>query len=333
MDNRLNRILHNKPVKLFYFVRNLARYAVPHRLLQKRLEGVLAEVASRDDRDYILQRVDYYNRLPTASNSPPPSSTGMHPLGEHRLGRGVRTAYFFDSYEFTRWFDDGLLWNMIPGDVTEVPPIPSVVKSRPIAGDNANSVLLNLDKFRHFVFLRDDIPFRAKEDRAIFRSAINCHHPNHVLRKRFMERYFGSACCDAGISNRHPSLPPEWTKPHISMYDHLRYRYILAIEGNDVATNLKWVMSTNSLAVMPRPTYETWFMEGTLIPGYHYVEIRPDYADLEERMHHYSTHPEEAEAIVAHAHAYIDQFRDRRRERLISLLVLKAYFERTGQLR
>lgn len=202
MDNRLNRILHNKPVKLFYFVRNLARYAVPHRLLQKRLEGVLAEVALRDDRDYILQRVDYYNRLPTASNYPPPSSTGMHPLGEHRLGRGVRTAYFFDSYEFTRWFDDDLLWNMIPGDVTEVSPIPSVVKSRPIAGDNANSVLLNLDKFRHFVFLRDDIPFRAKEDRAIFRSAINCHHPNHVLRKRFMERYFGSACCDAGISNR-----------------------------------------------------------------------------------------------------------------------------------
>lgn len=162
MDNRLNRILHNKPVKLFYFVRNLARYAVPHRLLQKRLEGVLAEVASRDDRDYILQRVDYYNRLP-AEGVPLPE--GLHPLGEHRLGRGVRTAYFFDSYEFTRWFDDGLLWNMIPGDVTEVPPIPSVVKSRPIAGDNANSVLLNLDKFRHFVFLRDDIPFRAKEDR------------------------------------------------------------------------------------------------------------------------------------------------------------------------
>lgn len=216
MDNRLNRILHNKPVKLFYFVRNLARYAVPHRLLQKRLEGVLAEVALRDDRDYILQRVDYYNRLP-ADGVPLPE--GLHSLGEHRLGRGVRTAYFFDSYEFTRWFDDDLLWNMIPGDVTEVPPIPSVVKSRPIAGDNANSVLLNLDKFRHFVFLRDDIPFRAKEDRAIFRSAINCHHPNHVLRKRFMERYFGSACCDAGISNRHPSLPPEWTKPHISMYD------------------------------------------------------------------------------------------------------------------
>lgn len=333
MNNRLNRIIHNKPVKLFYFVRNLARYSVPHRLLQSRLDRVLDEAMARGDREYILQRVAYYNRLSPTGTPAAALLSGMTPLGAHRFGRGVRSAYFFDSYEFTRWFDDRLLWNLIPGDVTEVPDIPSVVKSRPIAGDNANSVLLNLDKFRHFVFLRDDIPFRAKEDRAIFRSAINCHHPNHVLRKRFMELYFGSSCCDAGISNRHPSLPPEWTVPHISMYDHLRYRYILAIEGNDVATNLKWVMSTNSLAVMPPPTYETWFMEGRLVPDYHYVAIRPDYADLEERMHHYSTHPEEAEAIVSHAHAYIDQFRDRRRERLISLLVLRSYFERTGQWR
>mgnify|MGYP000632891716 CR=1 FL=1 len=100
-----------------------------------------------------------------------------------------------------------------------------------------------------------------------------------------------------------------------------------------MATNLKWVMSTNSLAVMPRPTYETWFMEVRSFPATTTWRSGPTYADLEERMHHYSTHLEEAEAIVAHAHAYIDQFRDRRRERLISPLVLKAYFERTGQLR
>ena len=91
-----------------------------------------------------------------------------------------------------------------------------------------------------------------------------------------MRMYFGSECCDAGISTPRPEYPPEWTKPHISMYDHLNYKFILAIEGYDVATNLKWIMSSNSLAVMPRPTYETWFMEGTLIPGYHYVEIRPE---------------------------------------------------------
>lgn len=326
--NRLNRIFRNKSPKFLYFIRNLARYAVPKRLLQRRQARMLAGAAEREDWAYIRARVEYYCKLAPDT----PCREGMRPLGEHKLRKGVRTAYFFDSYEITRWFDDGLLWRLIPGDVTKVPEIPAVVKSRPVAGDNRNAVLLNLDKHRHFVFLRDDIPFRAKEDRAIFRGAINCHHPNRVRRERFMRMYADSPVCDAGISNRHSSLPPAWTKPLVPMYDHLRFKFILAIEGNDVATNLKWVMSSNSLAVMPRPTYETWYMEGRLIPGYHYVEIRPDYSDLEERMRYYIEHPAEAEAIVAHAHEWVAQFRDRRRERLIALLVMQRYFVRTGQL-
>ena len=329
--NRLNRIFHNKQIKLFWFASNFVRYAIPRRLLQGKLSKRLAEVEKRSDRDYIMDRVDYYCKLAGELKI---SDTLPTTLAEHKLGGGkrVRTAYFFDSYEFTRWFDNNLHWNMIPGDVTHIPDIPSIIKSRPVGGDNANSVVLNLDKFRHFVFLRDNIPFRQKEDRAIFRGAINSHHPNHHKRKRFMEMYFGSKVCDAGISNRHRTLPEEWTVPHITMYDHLRYRYIITIEGNDVATNLKWVMSTNSIAVMPRPTYETWFMEGQLIPDYHYIEIKPDYSDLEERLAYFSAHPDKAEEIIRHAHEYIAQFADKRREKLISLLVLHKYFRCTGQL-
>ena len=107
----------------------------------------------------------------------------------------------------------------------------------------------------------------------------------------------------------------------------------MSIEGNDVASNLKWVMSSNSIAVMPRPLFETWFMEGRLIPNYHYIEVKPDFSDLLERMDYYSAHPEEAEAIIKHAHEYVDQFRNSRRERLISLLVLKKYFMGVGQIK
>ena len=261
--NRLNRIFHNKQIKLFWFLRSFGRYATPKRLLQSRLERVLEAAESRADWEYICRRADYYNKLDPAVAAS--SLEGLHPLGDHKFRKGVRTAYFFDTYEFTRWFSDSLLWNTIPGDVTTVPEVPSIVKSRPIGDDNANSVLLNLDKVRHFIFLRDDIPFREKADRAIFRLAIT-RRPH---RERFMRMYFGSDCCDAGISTPRPEYPAEWVKPHISMYDHLKYKFILAIEGYDVATNLKWIMSSNSLAVMPRPTYETWFMEGTLIPDYH----------------------------------------------------------------
>jgi hypothetical protein len=91
-------------------------------------------------------------------------------------------------------------------------------------------------------------------------------------------------------------------------------------------------MSSNSIAVMPTPTFETWFMEGRLIPDHHYIHIKDDYSDLEEKLRYYSEHTEEAIQIIRNAHDYVDQFRNKNREDLISLLVLEKYFYCTGQL-
>jgi RNase adaptor protein for sRNA GlmZ degradation len=71
-------------------------------------------------------------------------------------------------------------------------------------------------------------------------------------------------------------------------------------------------------------------MEGQLIPNYHYIEVKEDFSDMEERLQYYIDHPEEAEAIIQHAHDFVDQFRDKKRESLISLQVLKKYFEITN---
>jgi spore maturation protein CgeB len=90
-------------------------------------------------------------------------------------------------------------------------------------------------------------------------------------------------------------------------------------------------MSSNSLAVMPRPKYETWFMEGTLVPNDHYVLIKDDFSDLEERLTYYIENPEEAIEIARNANEYVNQFRNKKREDVISLLVLDKYFRETGQ--
>ena len=63
MKNRLNRLLYGKNSKPLYFVRNVVRYLTPKRLTQARLAGVLAELERRPDREYILDRVDYYCKL------------------------------------------------------------------------------------------------------------------------------------------------------------------------------------------------------------------------------------------------------------------------------
>ena len=90
-------------------------------------------------------------------------------------------------------------------------------------------------------------------------------------------------------------------------------------------------MSSNSLAVMPKPKFETWYMEGNLKPGVHYVEIKDDYSDLHEKMQYYIDHPDKAERIIENAHNWVRQFRNKKIERLTQIAVLGEYFSRTGQ--
>lgn len=310
-----------KNPKFPYYCQNVFRYyLVPRWIFRTRLQATLAQLSSREDREQIYERVNYYNKL----TQPVPLADSAPVLGEfHR--KGHKSVYFFDTYEYVRWFPPRLQWQYVFGDVTHIPETPSIVKSRPLAGDNRNSVLLNLDKVRHFVFLKDHIPFCDKENKIIFRGEAH-GKPNRI---DFINRFHNHPMCDAGDVGYNPPIPHA---DGMSLYEHLKYKFIMSLEGNDVASNLKWVMSSNSIAVMPPPTCETWFMEGKLIPDYHYIAIRPDYSDLIEKVNYYISHPEEAQAIIDHAHAFVNQFRDSVRERLISLLVLDKYFRQTNPL-
>ena len=73
-------------------------------------------------------------------------------------------------------------------------------------------------------------------------------------------------------------------------------------------------------------------MEGTLIAGEHYVEVRDDYEDLVEKVEYYLRHPEDAEQIIHNFQMYYQQFTDLKKEHLIGLLVAKKYFALSGQL-
>ena len=106
----------------------------------------------------------------------------------------------------------------------------------------------------------------------------------------------------------------------------------MCVEGVDVATNLKWVMSSSSIAVMPKPEIESWFMEKTLIPDFHYIEIKRDYSDLEEKLKYYINNKDKCLEIIKNANKYTSQFKNKKIEDIISLLVLKKYFYFTNQI-
>ena len=317
-----------KNSKLSYYLQGYARLLCPRVWTQKQLSRLLAEgkVLAAKDKE-VQRRVDYYCQLDKITPLPQEAPA----LGQHTYkNKKGASVYFFDTHEIVRYFNQSLHWLFQRGDVTTVFDYPTVVKSRPIATettDNRNSIILKLNKIRHFFFVDDPIATEQKKPIALFRGAVH----GKPKRQRFLEQYIDHPMCDIRDTAHNSDNPAAWRAESMSIREHLDYKYIVALEGNDVASCLKWVMSSNSVAVMPRPTYETWFMEGTLIPDYHYIVIKSDYSDFIERITFYENHPEKLKEIVRHAKEYVQQFRDRKREKLISLMVMDKYFRMTGQ--
>lgn len=277
-------------------------------------------------------RVEYYNKLSSPRLISGGTEVGHYhfPLRKKDLGvkKSRLSTYFFDQYEVMRYFPSDRRFLYIHDDVTFVPPQPAFVKSRPIVGDNANSVLLKLNKRRHFKFIDDNTPFSGKKDRLVWRATWCNARP---WRRKFCEKFLHDAMCDVGKTKAEDGEDfPESIKGYMTRDEQLQFKFIACIEGFDVATSLKWVMSSNSVALSPPMRYETWFMEGRLIPGYHYIEVSPDYSDVIDKMKYYIAHPGEAEAIIRHAHEWVAQFRNPRLELATQLAVAQKYFEMTN---
>ena len=313
------RIDRNKNTKLTYYLSNLLRQIVPDIYYRQKVKKLL----QRGVDETILKRVNYYNKIETDFTLCEDAVTI-----EDFIKNEKKKTYYFDLLEYLRYFDKKLKISYLFGDITTIAETPSFLKSRPIEGDNQNSILMKLNKIRHFIFVDDKHSFEEKKDMLVWRG--KCYTPH---RKEFIQKFYDKEFCDVGQTNTKGETDAPWQKKKMKLEEQLQYKFILAIEGNDVASNLKWVMSSNSLAFMPKPKYETWFMEGSLIPNKHYVLLKDDYSDMQEKVNYYSTHKDEAKEIIKNANAHVQQFKDKTKEDIISLLVLQKYFQQSGQLK
>lgn len=306
-----------------YYILNYLKLIIPDFFFRIRLNIKLKNLTNYDY-DHVKLRVNYYNKLKKKIDLP----KEIKNLSSFKIKNYHRT-YFFDTYEYTRFFKKKFKINMLFGDIVHIPELPSIVKSRPISDKNENSILLKLNKVRHFTYTRDKNNFKEKKNMLIGRSAITKKHKKRI---EFFKKYFNNNLCDLGKINKN-GVHDEWLKDKISIENHLKYKFVMCVEGVDVATNLKWVMSSNSIAVMPKPEIESWFMEKKLVPDFHYIEIKKDYSDLEEKLNFYINNLNKCLEIIKNANKYVSQFKNKEREDLISLLVLKKYFYYTNQIK
>ena len=314
----LRRILQDRNNRFLYYLKGFSRSLYPKGLLKLDYRKIESRMQHFDE-EALMERLNYYNQ-----------NTEPFSLGDNGVRlkdipfRGAGSMYWLDLMEYARYFPQDTKIAYLFRDVTHVPKVPTLVKSRPIAtpeAPNIGSVLFKFVKTRHFNFLNDPIPFKKKSNKLIWRGAAYRQH-----RIDFLSQFFKkSPLIDVAQHNKNSNLNPQWQSPFISIEDQLKNKFILSIEGNDVATSTKWIMSSNSLLFMCKPKYETWFMEGQLIPGKHYVELQDDYSDLEERIEYYIYNTDEAESIINNANQWIEQFTNPYIEDWISLKILDRY--------
>lgn len=84
-------------------------------------------------------------------------------------------------------------------------------------------------------------------------------------------------------------------------YDYqqmLQYKAIIMLEGNDISSGFKWALYSNSVVMTQRPTKTSWAMEELLQPWVHYVPLKNDLSDAEQKMQWVLDNPTEAKRIA-----------------------------------
>ena len=239
-----------------------------------------------------------------------------------------KTGYTYDIYRIIKRNDD-LRFRYRWGDLTTPPEQPTLLKCRKIAETEGTSVMLPLNTGRNFFIVPDEKQFERKKDLALWRGA--AFKP---WRQEFLERTKDLKQFDTEDTRpvNKGALSKLGRPNYMSIQDQLNYKFIVSIEGNDAATNIKWIMQTNSLLMMPKPRFETWFCEGLLESGRHYIEIAPDYSDLEYVFEKYISQPKLCKEIIQEAKAHANFFFPLSKQFAIGREVANRYRELTNPI-
>ena len=271
----------------------------------------------------MLERVDYYIK-----GQPSPTSASGQTVDEfNRLLS--KTEYYMDLFDYLRFFKGDAKINYQFGDNRSNFQVPTIVKSRSIGEDNQNSVILKINAFRHYAIVKYikylDIPFERKDNRVIWRGG----SANLQQRLKLVQTYDDDPNFDFGLYTKPERMKgyERYLKNYLNIGEQLRSKFIISIEGYDVATNLKWIMASNSITLMPIPQVETWFMEGKLEPFVHYIPLKDDFSDLKEIYSWCLANMDKCREVIKNANIYVEQFMDRKRETCLNHLVLKKYFD------
>jgi len=255
------------------------------------------------------------------------------------------STWLFQHYSNLLKFigDNNFNFEFNPFDKCESTIFPTFVKSRNMILKK-KSILLPLEDlyipsyFRNI--LKDDIKFNEKIKECVWRGTNSGYffekdgiRLSRGSRNDLILKYGKNDNYDIGLSEIKYKYKgkllnyniDDYVKPKLSIKEQLKYMFIISVEGNDFATNLSWIMLSNSVPLMPVPYVDTWKMEQKLIPYIHYVPLNNDFSDLDKKMEWCLNNLNKCEEIAYMSKLYVLQFFDNEKENKIINEVINVY--------
>lgn len=319
--------------RLIMNIVGLSTYLIPQILFKTSLNKILNTLKYKNstELDKLKNRLKFYNNINDNFSLNLDEITLKHRLkrarnvGTFQINSGLLkdTSYSYDFYKYSKYFSQNFIAKRDFGDCTQDLKY-TITKSRPIG---ANNIIMKLDANRHFDFIKDNLDYIKKYDKCVFRGA--CYQENRI---RFLQKYFNHNLVNSADTSKNKDLS-KYQIGYLSKKEQLKYKFIISLEGYDVATNLKWIMASNSIALSPRLRYETWFMESKLIENEHFVLLNDDFSNLLDVIENLKSNEKLAKQIIKNANEYASIFFDKESEKILNILVLAKYFYFSNQMK
>jgi hypothetical protein len=223
--------------------------------------------------------------------------------------------------------------------------VPTIIKSRAVCDRGDHGVVLPLNWMRHWSSVgnlaANDRPFEQKDDRLLWRGVttgcFDATDQNNPLSARYYLAHLPELAdgIDAKFTkltqhtdtNRSFPLAAAQARmgARLTMAEQLGSKFLLCLEGNDVATGLKWMLGSQSTIIMPKPRCETWLLEGELKAWEHYVPVNTDLSDLNGIYDWCRSNPQKCKEIAQNGRAYVARFLDIKTEFAIIRAVVRGY--------
>lgn len=207
----------------------------------------------------------------------------------------------------------------------------TLVKNR--YNNNQSVILRSINTNRHwrgYYTYKDTKNFKNKIANIFWRGSTTGQPDRPANRFKLVTTWFKkNPNIDVGFSNicqgKDNYKKYVLTKCHAKTF--LDYKYILSVEGNDKDSGLNWKLNSNSLILMAKPRCTSWLMETTLVPNYHYILLKDDFSDLEQKLKWCNNNEEKCIEIVKNAKKFMSQFSDNKKEEQLEKQVLNKYFK------